>query len=81
LIISSALEHEHSLRAFQPVVLLPFIYCQDISQALSLVSHFALGDVVLVKASRSEHFETLSQGIENSWKVTRMKELKGEDKK
>ena len=56
-------------------------YCQDISQALSLVSHFAPGDVALVKASRSEHFETLSQGIEDSWKVIRMKELKGEDKK
>lgn len=56
-------------------------YCQDIAQALSLVSHFAPGDVVLVKASRSEHFETLSQGIEESWKVLRMKELRGEDKK
>ena len=56
-------------------------YCQDFAQALSLVSHFAPGDVVLVKASRSEHFETLSQGIEDSWKVIRMKELKGEDKK
>ena len=51
-------------------------YCEDITQALSLVSHFAPGDVVLVKASRSEHFETLSQGIEDSWK-----ELCGEDKK
>jgi hypothetical protein len=36
----------------------------------------APGDVVLVKASRSEHFETLSQGIEDSWK-----ELRQEDKK
>ena len=51
-------------------------YCEDITQALSLVSHFAPGDVVLVKASRSEHFETLSQGIEDSWK-----DLCGEDKK
>ena len=51
-------------------------YCEDIPQALSLVSHFAQGDVVLVKASRSEHFETLSQGIEDSWK-----ELRREDKK
>jgi UDP-N-acetylmuramoyl-tripeptide--D-alanyl-D-alanine ligase len=51
-------------------------YCEDISQALTLVSYLAPGDVVLVKASRSEHFETLSQGIEDSWK-----ELRQEDKK
>jgi UDP-N-acetylmuramoyl-tripeptide--D-alanyl-D-alanine ligase len=51
-------------------------YCEDIPQALSLVSHFAQGDVVLVKASRSEHFETLSQGIEDLWK-----EIRREDKK
>jgi len=51
-------------------------YCEGITQALSLVSHCAPGDVVLVKASRSEHFETLSQGIEDLWK-----ELQREDKK
>lgn len=51
-------------------------YCENIPQALTLVSHLAPGDVVLVKASRSEHFETLSQGIEDSWK-----ELRQEDKK
>ena len=51
-------------------------YCEDISQALSLVSHCEPGDAVLVKASRSEHFETLSQGIEDLWK-----EKRGEDKK
>jgi UDP-N-acetylmuramoyl-tripeptide--D-alanyl-D-alanine ligase len=51
-------------------------YCEDIEQALSLVSHCAQGDVVLVKASRSEHFEMLSQGLEDSWK-----ELRREDKK
>ena len=51
-------------------------YCEDIPQALSLVSHLAQGDVVLVKASRSEHFEDLSQGIEDAWK-----ELRREDKK
>lgn len=51
-------------------------YCEDIPQALSLVSHLEQGDVVLVKASRSEHFEDLSQGIEDSWK-----ELRREDKK
>jgi UDP-N-acetylmuramoyl-tripeptide--D-alanyl-D-alanine ligase len=51
-------------------------YCEDIEQALSLVSHCAPGDVVLVKASRSEHFEMLSRGLEDSWK-----ELRREDKK
>jgi len=51
-------------------------YCEGITQALPLVSHCAPGDVVLVKASRSEHFETLSQGLEDLWK-----ELQGEDKK
>jgi len=51
-------------------------YCEDIAQALSLVSHFEPGDIVLVKASRSEHFEILSQGIEDSWK-----EMRREDKK
>jgi UDP-N-acetylmuramoyl-tripeptide--D-alanyl-D-alanine ligase len=50
-------------------------YCEDITQAISLVSHCAPGDVVLVKASRSEHFEELSQGLEDSWK-----ELPREDK-
>jgi UDP-N-acetylmuramoyl-tripeptide--D-alanyl-D-alanine ligase len=51
-------------------------YCEDIAQALSLVSHFEPGDVVLVKASRSEHFEILSQGLEDLWR-----EMRGEDKK
>jgi UDP-N-acetylmuramoyl-tripeptide--D-alanyl-D-alanine ligase len=51
-------------------------HCEDIPQALSLVSHLEPGDVVLVKASRSEHFEALSQGIEDTWK-----ELRREDKK
>jgi len=51
-------------------------YCEDIAQALSLVSHFELGDVVLVKASRSEHFELLSQGLEDLWR-----EMRREDKK
>jgi len=51
-------------------------YCEGITQALSLVLHCAPGDVVLVKASRSEHFETLSQGLEDLWKQSQ-----GEDKK
>jgi UDP-N-acetylmuramoyl-tripeptide--D-alanyl-D-alanine ligase len=51
-------------------------YCDDIAQAIALVSHCAPGDVALVKASRSEHFETLSQGLEDEWI-----ELRREDKK
>ena len=51
-------------------------YCKDITEAISLAQHFAPGDVVLVKASRSEHFEELNQGLEDSWK-----KLRREDKK
>jgi UDP-N-acetylmuramoyl-tripeptide--D-alanyl-D-alanine ligase len=51
-------------------------YCKDITEAISLATHFAPGDVVLVKASRSEHFEELNQGLEDLWK-----ELRREDKK
>ena len=51
-------------------------YCEDIAQAIGLVSHCAPGDVVLVKASRSERFETLSQGLEAAWI-----ELRREDQK
>ena len=51
-------------------------YCKDITEAISLAQHFAPGDVVLVKASRSEHFEELNQGLEDSWK-----DLRREDKK
>ena len=51
-------------------------YCKDIADAIALASHFAPGDVVLVKASRSEHFETLNQGLEDAWK-----ELRREDQK
>jgi len=40
----------------------------NIEQATSLVEHFAPGDVVLVKASRSEHLEDLVVKIENSLK-------------
>lgn len=51
-------------------------HCEDINQAISLVSHCAPGDVVLIKASRSEHFETLSQGIEDSWREMRREDSK-----
>ena len=51
-------------------------YCDDISQALLLVSHCEPGDAVLVKASRSEHFEILSQGLEDLWKEKRREDKK-----
>jgi len=36
-------------------------------EALSLVSHFSVGDVVLVKASRAEGFEILAENILTTW--------------
>jgi UDP-N-acetylmuramoyl-tripeptide--D-alanyl-D-alanine ligase len=50
--------------------------CDDISQALLLVSHCEPGDAVLVKASRSEHFEILSQGLVDLWKEKRREDKK-----
>ncbi len=40
----------------------------DIESAIDLVEYFAPGDVVLVKASRSESFEILAASIEQAWK-------------
>ena len=39
----------------------------SIDSALDLVDYFAPGDVVLVKASRSEGFEVLAAALENAW--------------
>jgi len=39
----------------------------SIDSALDLLEHFRAGDVVLVKASRSEHFEILAQELEEKW--------------
>jgi UDP-N-acetylmuramoyl-tripeptide--D-alanyl-D-alanine ligase len=39
----------------------------SIDAALDLVDYFAPGDVVLVKASRSEGFEVLAAALENAW--------------
>ncbi len=39
-----------------------------IEEAIAFSSHINKGDVVLVKASRAEHFELLSDGIERAWK-------------
>jgi len=39
-----------------------------IENAIEFSSHINQGDVVLVKASRAEHFELLADGIEKAWK-------------
>ena len=39
-----------------------------IEEAIQFSSHINKGDVVLVKASRAEHFELLASGIEKVWK-------------
>jgi UDP-N-acetylmuramoyl-tripeptide--D-alanyl-D-alanine ligase len=41
--------------------------CRDKSQALELLAFINRGDVVLVKASRSERFEELAGAIEDFW--------------
>ena len=40
----------------------------DIESALDLVEYFNPGDVVLVKASRSQGFEVLAESLERAWK-------------
>jgi UDP-N-acetylmuramoyl-tripeptide--D-alanyl-D-alanine ligase len=40
----------------------------SIDEAIEFSSHINKGDVVLVKASRAEHFELLASGIEQAWK-------------
>lgn len=39
----------------------------SIDECLSMTDHFSAGDVVLVKASRSEGFEILAQKLESMW--------------
>jgi len=39
----------------------------SIDECLSMTDHFSAGDVVLVKASRSEGFEVLAQRLESLW--------------
>jgi UDP-N-acetylmuramoyl-tripeptide--D-alanyl-D-alanine ligase len=39
----------------------------SIEEALTIAEHFSAGDVVLVKASRSEGFEVLAQKLESIW--------------
>lgn len=42
-------------------------FCLDQSEALTLARELARGDVVLVKASRSEKLDLLARDIENQW--------------
>jgi UDP-N-acetylmuramoyl-tripeptide--D-alanyl-D-alanine ligase len=41
----------------------------NIAEATNFVNYFAKGDVVLVKASRAEHFELLAQEIHKLWTI------------
>jgi UDP-N-acetylmuramyl pentapeptide synthase len=38
-----------------------------VNEAEAMISEFEPGDVVLVKASRAEHLETLAETITQSW--------------
>ena len=44
-----------------------FHHVANIAEAVSFVNYFAQGDIVLVKASRAEHFEFLAQEIRELW--------------
>jgi UDP-N-acetylmuramoyl-tripeptide--D-alanyl-D-alanine ligase len=42
-------------------------YFGSVNEAEAMISEFEPGDVVLVKASRAEHLETLAETITQSW--------------
>jgi UDP-N-acetylmuramyl pentapeptide synthase len=42
-------------------------HVENIEEAALLMEHFSAGDVVLVKASRSEGLENLALKIESNW--------------
>jgi UDP-N-acetylmuramoyl-tripeptide--D-alanyl-D-alanine ligase len=44
-----------------------FHNCSDADAVLELVDNFSVGDVVLLKASRSEKFEDLAQAVNLRW--------------
>lgn len=44
-----------------------FHHVANIAEATKFVNYFAQGDIVLVKASRAEHFELLAQEIRELW--------------
>ena len=41
--------------------------CKNVEAVLKLVDSFSVGDVILLKASRSERFEDLAQAIKEKW--------------
>jgi UDP-N-acetylmuramoyl-tripeptide--D-alanyl-D-alanine ligase len=45
------------------------------SESAELVEHFSRGDVVLIKASRSERFEELAEMIINKWREIAPEEI------
>jgi len=49
-----------------------FHNCSDVSAVLQLVDNFSVGDVVLLKASRSEKFEDLARAINLRWNGERL---------
>ena len=44
-----------------------FHKCNDLSAVLELSNNFSAGDVLLLKASRSEKFEDIAQGLKAKW--------------
>jgi UDP-N-acetylmuramoyl-tripeptide--D-alanyl-D-alanine ligase len=44
-----------------------FHYCQDLSAVLQLADNFSAGDVLLLKASRSEKFEKIAEALKAKW--------------
>jgi UDP-N-acetylmuramoyl-tripeptide--D-alanyl-D-alanine ligase len=44
-----------------------FHYCKDLAAVLELADNFSAGDVLLLKASRSEKFEDIAQALKAKW--------------
>lgn len=54
-------------RALEPMEMVSHYYAQQ-SAAVELFSHFEVGDVILVKASRAEHLEIIAAEIAKFWR-------------
>lgn len=54
-------------RALEPMEMVSHYYAQQ-SDAVELFSHFEVGDVILVKASRAEHLEIIAAEIAKFWR-------------
>jgi UDP-N-acetylmuramoyl-tripeptide--D-alanyl-D-alanine ligase len=44
-----------------------FHKCNDLAAVLELSNNFSAGDVLLLKASRSERFENIDQAFKAKW--------------